>query len=484
MPNPHTTQTGKPKKDLRLTTGPIGRRLIKMSLPMMGGVFSVIAFNLADTYFISQLGTLPLAAMGFTFPVTMILGSIAMGLGTGASSVVSRLIGESQHNEDAASEGEPDVSPCTEVQTVTTHTMVLATVIAITFSVLGLFTINPVFQALGADGSTLPFIQAYMVWWYIGIIFLIAPMVANSIIRATGDTTTPSIIMLIVAVANIVLDPLLIFGLYGFPEWGLAGAAIATIFSRALTMAASAWILHQRLHMVRIRALAVPFSEYLHSFKRVFAIGIPAIGTNMILPVGAAIITRMISGYGETAVASFGVVSKLEAFAFIPIIALATSLSAVVGQNYGAKQYPRVFEALWKSSAFSIVYGLLIATAMLYFGKTMIGWFDSTPAVVEAGYLFLLWVGWSYGLEGIIWMVNTSFNAMGKPKFPIIFATLRVVVIYLPLGYVLNQLMGMGGIYAAIGLANLIVAGIGLLCMRRQQLQCQQQSTLIPPQEV
>lgn len=472
-----------PSSSSRLTVGPIHRHLLTMTLPMIGGVFSVIAFNLIDTYFISQLGTVPLAAMGFTFPITMILGSISMGLGTGASSVVSRLVGEANQssNEDNPTEDGDSSSTCTTVQAVSTHTILLCILIALAFSIIGSLTIKPVFTALGADENTLPLIQDYMKWWYVSIPFLIAPMSANSLIRATGDAKTASLILLIGSGVNAILDPLLIFGLWGFPEWGMGGAAIATIIARATTMLVSFWFLHQRLNMIRWAALKTSITNILNSFKQVLTVGIPAIGTNLILPVGSAMITRMISEYGDTAIASFGVVSKLEGFTFIPIIAMATSLSAIIGQNYGAKLYHRVFDVLKLACWISMIYGAIVAVIVLSYGKVMLGWFDASPDVVNAGYLFFAWVSWSYGLESIIWMVNTTFNAIGKPRYPIVFATLRVIVIYLPLGYWLNQQIGMGGIYAAIGLANLIVSAIGMYCIQKQRQRCENEHQASQP---
>jgi putative MATE family efflux protein len=438
---------------------------------MLGGAFSVIAFNLVDTFYISQLGTLPLAAMGYTFPVTTVLGSISMGLGTGASSVVSRLVGEQQSKASTlTADPEAQIQPADNVRAVATHTLILGFMIAIIFAVMGLLTIEPVFTALGADEKTLPLITQYMQWWYLGIACLIVPMAGNSMIRATGDTVTPSLIMILIAGLNAILDPILIFGAFGIPALGIAGAAIATVISRFITLVASLWVLSNRLHLIGWVNMTV--TGILDSFTRVLSIGLPAIATNLILPLGGAIITRMISEYGHAAIASFGVVAKLESFGFIPMIALATSLSAFVGQNFGAQKYDRVFSAIKISATFSMCYGVLMAAPMWIWGETIISWFDTNPDVIKTGYLFFVWVGWSYGLEGIIWLINTTFNAMGKPKYPIIFATLRVVGIYAHLGYWLGQHYQVAGIFAAIGLANLIVAILGVLTMRKTKQQC------------
>ena len=150
----------------------------------MGGIFALVAFNVADTYFVGQLGAKHLAAMSFTFPVVMTLGSLAMGLGVGASSIIARAIGEGQH---------------TRVQRFTTNSLILSVLAVGIFVTLGLFTIDPLFTALGADADILPLIRDYMQIWYFGMIFLVVPMVGNSAIRSAGNTTTPSLIMTIAA---------------------------------------------------------------------------------------------------------------------------------------------------------------------------------------------------------------------------------------------------------------------------------------------
>ncbi|MEL6765514.1 MAG: MATE family efflux transporter, partial [Cyanobacteria bacterium J06607_6] len=174
-----------------------------MTLPMVGGVFAIVAFNLADTFFVGQLGTQQLAAVSFTFPVVLLLGSLAMGLGIGASSVIARAIGEGDRDR---------------VRRFTTNSLLLALTAVILFVLLGLATIDPLFTLLGATPEQLPLVREYMQIWYFGMVFLVVPMVGNSAIRAAGNTATPSLIMTMAAGLNILLDPLLIFGWAGFPR--------------------------------------------------------------------------------------------------------------------------------------------------------------------------------------------------------------------------------------------------------------------------
>ena len=217
-----------------LTEGPVGRTLVALTIPMLFAVLTMVVFNLVDTAFVGRLGTRELAAISFTFPVVLVVNSLAGGLGIGASAVISRAIGQGDRYR---------------VQRLTTDSLALAVLVVAIFSLVGLATIDPLFRLLGAGEKILPRIREYMSVWYFGMIFVVIPMTGNNALRARGDTKTPSLIMITAAGLNCVLDPLLIFGLAGFPQMGLRGAAVATVLSRALTLPVSLSILHFRDRM-------------------------------------------------------------------------------------------------------------------------------------------------------------------------------------------------------------------------------------------
>jgi putative MATE family efflux protein len=287
-----------------LIEGHIGKTLIKLTIPMIFGILGMVAFNLVDTFFIGQLGTNELAAISFTF-----IGSLAMGLGMGASAVISRAIGEGDH---------------TRVQRFTTDSLILSVLVVVVFIVIGLLTIDQVFALLGATPQVMPLIKQYMLIWYPSMIFVVIPMVGNNAIRATGDTKTPSVIMLVAVAVNIILDPLLIFGIGPFPALALAGAALATAIARAITLVVSLWVLYFRDHMI---TLARPgLDTLLNSWKRILYIGLPAAGSNMVIPLGTGVITSLVAVYGAAAVAGFGVASRVDMFSLTIIMALSSVL--------------------------------------------------------------------------------------------------------------------------------------------------------------
>ncbi|MEM9908640.1 MAG: MATE family efflux transporter [Cyanobacteria bacterium P01_D01_bin.44] len=435
---------------MKLTEGKVGPVLMKLTLPMVWGIFSIVAFNLADTYFVGQLGTDALAAMSFTFPVVMTLGSLAMGLGIGASSVIARAIGEGDHSR---------------VQRFTTNSLTLSLVAVGIFVVAGLLTIDPLFKLLGATPTVLPLIRQYMQIWYFGMVFLVVPMVGNSAIRAAGDTGTPSIIMTLAAGINIVLDPLMIFGLAGLPELGLAGAALATLISRAITLVASLLVLQFKEHMLSPKL--PDLEETLWCWRDILYVGLPAAATNMITPMSIGVITGLLATHGAIAVAAFGVASRVESLAMIALMALAASLGPFMGQNWGAKAYGRVGRALQLSCLFCFAWGCLMAVMLAPLAPGLVRLFDENAAVVAIATTYLWIVPISYGTAGIIQVASSSFNALGKPVPSIVMTLLRMFVLYIPLAYLGSRLLGPTGIFIAASVSNILV-GVGAYVWSRQ----------------
>ena len=183
-------------KNAKLIEGPVQRTLIRLTLPMVLGTLGMVIFNLSDTFFVGQLGTNQLAALTFTFPVVLVVGSLAMGLGIGASAVISHAIGEGNYNK---------------VKRLTSDSLTLSLIFVGFFALVGLFTINPLFRLLGASGEILTYISQYMTIWYLGVVFVVIPMVGNNAIRASGDTKTPGLIMVFASFINIVFKGSLFF---------------------------------------------------------------------------------------------------------------------------------------------------------------------------------------------------------------------------------------------------------------------------------
>ncbi|MCK4772098.1 MAG: MATE family efflux transporter [Candidatus Latescibacteria bacterium] len=434
----------------QLIEGPIDRILVRMTIPMIVGILSMIAFNLTDTFFVGRLGTSELAAMSFTFPVIFIINSLTMGIGMGATAVISRAIGSGDHNR---------------VRRLTTDSLGLALLLVGILASIGLLTINPVFRALGATGEILPLVKKYISIWYPGVIFVVIPMVGNSAIRATGDTRTPSLIMLVAVTVNAILDPLLIFGIGPFPRLELEGAAIATVTARATTMVVSLWVLIRREHMITL--IRPRLKQVLDSWRNVLYIGLPSAGTNMIIPLAIGIITRMVAGYGPPAVAALGVSTRIDPFALGVIFALGSALGPFVGQNYGARKIGRVWMALRHSHRFAFVWGLGMLSLIALAAQPIASVFSKDPEVVGTTVLYLRLVPIGYGMQGVLMLSNVTLNMLNKPLHAASIVLIQMFVLYIPLALLGSALFGLVGIFTAAATASLVAGVLAYVWVRR-----------------
>ncbi|MDP8226158.1 MAG: MATE family efflux transporter [Candidatus Celaenobacter polaris] len=426
----------------KLIDGPIGKLLIKLTAPMIVGMLGMVAFNLVDTFFVGKLGVTQLAALSFTFPVILVVNSIALGVGMGASAIISRAIGEGDTYK---------------VRRITTDSLMLAIVLVFIFVIIGLSTIGPLFKLLGATPQVLPYIKQYMGIWYFGMFFVLIPMVGNNAIRATGDTKTPSAIMVVAVIMNFIMDPMLIFGLGPFPALGIHGAAISTVIARFSASVAATWVLVRRDRMVTFER--TPLREIFASWKAILFIGVPIAGARMILPISFGIITRLISAYGPKAVAGFGVASRIEFFALAVIRALSSVFGPFIGQNLGAKLFDRVKRGLQLAELFSLVWGFGSFIILFIFAKPIAGIFSKDPVVIETIIKYLSIVPLGYGLQGVLLLCNVSLNVLQKPFHAAGLVTIQMFVLYIPLAYLGSHILQIQGTFIGITIAYCI-AGV------------------------
>ena len=426
-----------------LTTGNVSRQIMSMALPMFFGIIGLIAFNLIDTYFIGQLGTLELAAISFTFPVVYVMGSVALGLSFGATSLISRAIGE----------GNPE-----KVKRLTTDSLILSVIIVGTLISIGFITMDRLFGAMGASLEEISLIRDYMTLIYPGVFFVVIPMVGNGAIRATGDMKTPAMIMGVAVLTNLILDPLLIFGLGPFPRMELTGAALATVISRAITLVFSLYILHFREHMIVFTFPGI--RKIWQSWKKILYIGIATAGTQAVYPLGIGFILRIITSYGQEAVAAFGVATRIEALALVIMMALSSAINPFIGQNYGAGKFERVREGVKFVNRFALKWGLATAVVFALVAKPLSSILTSDSDVNSIVSLFLWIVPISYGLFGIMMTTNSSLNVLHRPLHATAIAFIQMFVMFIPLALLGSEFFGIKGIFGASTISK-ILAGIG-----------------------
>ena len=304
-----------------------------------------------------------------------------------------------------------------------------------------------------------------MIPWSLCVGLLAVPMVGNGAIRATGDTKTPATIMIVAGIVNTTLDPLLIFGIGPFPRLELQGAVLAAVISWGVALTTILWVLGKRDRMIRLPVFAPKHT--FDSWKQILHIGIPAAATQMMTPLSAAVITRMVSGYGEEAVAAFGVGDRLEALSLIGIWALSAAMAPFVGQNFGAGNYNRIRTVLRFSVKCSLVWGGATFTVLYLLSGIIAPIFNDDKAVIASIVLFLQIVPISYALHGIVTLVNSMFNALGKPLQAVLVIILHLFVFVLPLAYLGSMVYGLKGIFIGMAVGNVGAGVIAYLMVQK-----------------
>ena len=423
-----------------ITSDREGLVLARLTAPMTLGILGMIAFNLVDTYYVGQLGTLELAALSFTFPVVLIISSIAHGLGVGMTAAVSRATGEQNREKQVK---------------LISGGMLLSFLVVVFFVLIGQLTIKPVFTLLGADPQTLEVIREYMSIWYWGVIFVVIPMTGNSAIRGMGDTKTPSQVMLTAALLNMILDPLLIFGIGPFPELGVAGAALATVFSRGVTFFVASYILIYREKVISLGHLKG--QTLLESWKEILYVGIPSILTRIIVPLASGIITGLIAVHGREAVAGFGIATRLDMFALILIQSMVSIIPVFVGQNWGAGLTGRVIRGLKKADIFSLLYGAGMYLLLQLIAKPVILLINKDPEVLKVALLYMRIVPLAYGLQGVMLTAVTALNVLKRPLHAAILTLIQMFGLYIPFALLGSRLYGIPGIFGALAFSYMVM---------------------------
>lgn len=423
-----------------LTTGPVAGHLVRMTVPMIWGLLAVISVQLADTYFISLLGdTDILAGISFTFPVTMLISHLAFGINISLSSVVSRLIGSGK-TEDA--------------RRVVLHGLFMAFGISVLVALATFIFLKPIFFMLGADERTFPSIAAYMPLWLVASVVMAVPVNANTAMRAAGDTTLPAMIMMAIAVINFCLNPVMIFGWFGFPALGVEGAALATLVAYILGAVIALRFLIVRKNLIAIDGLHM--DTFKDSMKRLLVIAIPAGIANIIQPASNAFILSVMAGYGSTAVAAYGIVTRVEAFAFLLVIALAVGMAPIVGQNWGAEKYDRVQKTISLAIKFNLLWSAFVAVVLGVFAKSIGRAFSADPEVIYYAALSFWLIPFSYGIGNLVFGWSSAYNAMGKPQRAFVMILVKSLIMTVPAVYFGAKIGGVVGIASAVAGVNIV----------------------------
>ena len=423
-----------------MTVGPVAPMLARLTAPMVIGVLSTIGYGVAETWMVAQLGADALSASSFTFPVTMAMISLAIGLSAGTSSVVARALGAGEAAGVLVIDG-----------------MILTALLGAVAAVLLDVAAGPLFRAMGAPARLMPLILAYLHIWFAAVVLFMVGIVGLSAGRATGDARFQGLAMMAAAVLNAGLAAGAMFGVGGLPGLGLPGAAVGNALAWGALLAVTLW----RLRRLGLLADGLPGpARFMASARRVLRVGLPAAGTNTIIPVSAAILTGILSSYGAAAVAGAGVAGRIESLSMVPFFALSAIMNPFAGQNAGAGLLLRVRAAVRASFLFCIAFGLVLAAVLFVAAPTIAHVFTQDEAVASVIVTYLRLVPISYGLGGMIAIVNSAFNGLNRPGAAVVVSVARTMVINVPVAWLGGQLLGIHGVFIGVAISNVLVGAV------------------------
>jgi putative MATE family efflux protein len=426
-----------------MESAPVHTSIIKLALPMMLGMIAQLVYNITDTFFIGQTGDPNMVAgISLTMPLFILSQGLGNIFGVGASSYISRLLG--------ARKGER----AKQTNAVSFYTTIC---VGLVFTALIFIFRGPILRISGASDVTFVYADDYFSIIGAFTVFSLISISLSGQIRAEGATNVAMYGMLIGIMLNVILDPIfiLVFG------WGAAGAAWATIIGGA----ASALFL--MLYTASKRsALSISFRDFkpdARIYAEILKIGIPSAVSNVVMSFSAVFANRIAASYGDFVVAGKGVALRVESISFMLIMALAMGYQPFAGFNYGAGNYPRLRSGFKVTLLFSTALALFFTLVFAFFGKTLIGFFISDGATVDAGWRFMYAFAMGLPVMGLQMTLMVTFQALGKPVLSTIVSLGRQCIFYLPLLFILNYVWHFEGFMYSQPLADILTALVAVL---------------------
>lgn len=430
-----------------LGEAPVVKAILKMALPVVMGMMVQVLYNLVDTFFIGRLGDPnQLAAANLTTPIFMIMMAIAGIIGTGASSYISRSLGEKDYERAN--------------QTISTGIAIIIG-LGILVTTAGLFFLAPLMKALGASTQVMPFASSYSFILFMGSIIIMCNFSMGQLLRSEGAAMASMTGMAIGTLTNILLDPIFIFVF----RLGITGAAAATVLGNATGLVFYIFYYASGKSAVKISYKSISGDKKI--WGQIWGIGAPASVNQLLMSVALMILNNLASSYGDVVVAGMGVANKIMTIGTFVFMGFAGGCQPLVGYNYGAKNYSRVNEIIKKAMLMTFGIGIALFTLFSVFAGGLIGIFaNAMPEVVAQGSYILRALAWSLIVLGPQMLATTTVQAFGKAKASLFLAVTRQGLLFIPLLFLFNRLFAFGGLIYAQPVSDVLTVLISLIVLR------------------
>lgn len=441
-------------KENKMGVMPIPKLLFTMSLPIILSMLVQALYNIVDSMFVARLNENALTAVSLTFPIQNLIIAVASGTGVGINSLLSRNLGEKNYEaaDRAASNG-----------------LFLGFMSSLGFAVLGGLCSGVFFHIQTTDLQIVRYGTQYMRIITICSIGIFLQVTCERLLQATGKTFYAMITQGTGAIINIILDPILIFGLFGFPRLEVAGAAVATIIGQMI--AAAMALLFNITKNKDIHIHLKGFRPNRTVILNIYTVGIPSI---IMMSIGSVMtfgMNKILLMFSSTAAAVFGVYFKLQSFIFMPIFGLNNGMIPIIAFNYGARQKKRILHTIWLSICTAVTIMLFGLVLFQCFPDVMLRMFDASDRMLEIGIPALRIISLSFIFAGFCIVSGSVFQALGNGMYSLIVSVARQLCVILPVAYLFARLFGLNQVWWAIPIAELVSVVLSAWFLRRIYLQ-------------
>lgn len=434
----------------KMGTEPVLKLIITMSLPAMFSMLVQGMYNIVDSMFVARVGNDAFTAISLALPIQMLMIAFSVGTGIGLNSLISRRLGAGKQ-EDA--------------DNAATHGIFLGLVTGLTFAIIGLIAIKPFFGMFTSDEAiyTMGCQYGFVVTFFSMGSFL--EVYTEKIIQSTGNMLYPMVMQLIGAITNLILDPIMIFGLFGFPKLGVRGAAIATVTGQIIAMIFGLYILFNRNHGVNIHFKN--FRPKLDIIKEIYKVGFPSIVMQSISSFLITALNGILINFSASAVNVLGIYYKVQSFIFMPLFGLCQGLMPIMGYNFGARNKKRLLDALKYGLTIAIAIMSLGTAVFMIFPSQLLAIFNANEEVLALGIpalriVSLCFIGASVGI-----ILSNTYQSVGNGLYSLIVSILRQAVIILPFAFIMSKFWGVTAVWMSFPVSEYIATSVSIVLMVR-----------------
>ncbi|MBE6071491.1 MAG: MATE family efflux transporter [Clostridium butyricum] len=426
------------KRENKMGTMPVGKLLMSMSLPMIISMIVQAMYNVVDSIFVAQMGENALTAVSLAFPIQNLMIAVGVGTGVGINALLSRSLGEK--NFDKANKA-------------ATNGIFVIILSCIAFALFGIFFTRNFFYNQSGNTEIVNYGVQYLEICCVFSIGLFIQITFERLLQATGRTIYTMITQGIGAIINIILDPILIFGLFGMPKLGVAGAALATVIGQTVAGLIAIYFNIKKNHDINLSFKS--FKPDVHIIRVIYEVGLPSIIMQSIGSIMTYGMNKILMMFSATAVSVFGVYFKLQSFIFMPVFGLNNGFIPIVAYNYGAHNKKRIMDVT--KIAIITAVGIMICGVLIFqtVPRQLLAMFNASEEMISIGVVALRSISLSFVFAGFCIIVGSVFQALGNGVYSLIVSFARQIILILPVAYILSKTIGLYGVWLAFPISEI-----------------------------